>query len=579
MTTTEARIIDTPAEWQALQPAWDKLWARTQAPQSLRWIWLDAYYQAFVSTSRLAVVVVRRGDELVAGWPLYLATPQLAGSLRFGLGELHLIGDVGGVQRSLLSLPGEEERIGELLVECLLMREGWHLLEVPIVSRRMVEALERAAARRGGFVERAELYGRPYVELHGRERIDGLWPAAEASRHAELRVVGAQGAEARQALVELARGTAGGAGEGAAVLVVELEKFLDRLLPVLEPAGDARITLVKDLDDRVLGGSLVIVDHDRHVELLRAVAPDVVDRDLVADALIQAALHATVDAGSHRFELSDDEAPRKSARTRIQRVRLWSGSTVGRLRRSVEWLGQSRADRPADLLSPRRAQWMRLSPGWRALDSISAPGEAGLVRRAMQRVAHVTTLHLYRGELFVTGAATAGGPEISLLTAAAFDSMLLIEQETLLGRLELDASGLRGKWQRGDAAVLATVEGRPAGIGWFAKHPVFVPAIERAVKPAGSEAYIFDLFVSPEERGRGVAPAMLRFIAARLRQQDVYRGWALIERSNGASTRAFERAGWASVADVVYAKMGLTTRLVLRPPDPEAQRLLGVEVQ
>ena len=40
----------------------------------------------------------------------------------------------------------------------------------------------------------------------------------------------------------------------------------------------------------------------------------------------------------------------------------------------------------------------------------------------------------------------------------------------------------------------------------------------------------------------------------------------------------FERAGWASVADVVYAKMGLTTRLVLRPPDPEAQRLLGVEV-
>ncbi len=570
-----ATILENQADWQALQPSWDALWARTQAPLSLRWLWLDAYHQAFSAHEKLQIVVDRREGELHLGWPLYLATPHLRGSLRLGLGELRLIGDVGGVQRSLLVMPGDEERAAESLVECLGKHSGWHLVEAPIMSRRMVEALERAATRHGGLVERAELYGRPYVELPRQSRpdyLDANWPPGRAG----LSVSRVEGAEAQRALVELVRQKG---SEGATVLVTELERFLGRVQPTLEREGTGWIRVVKDLDQRVVGASWVVAEHDRHVELLRAVAPHLGESDAAAaaDALIHESLREMFEAGCRRFELCDDEAPHKSARTRIQRVRLWSGSTVGRLRRSVESLGRSRADRPADLLSPGRAQWLRLSPGWRALDSISAP-EAGLVRKAVQRVVNVTTMHLYRGELFVTDEAPADGPTLALLGAADFERLRPIEQDTLLGRLELDLPAMRGKWQRGDTAVLASVDGRPAGIGWFTRSAVLVPAIERPIRPAAGEAYIFDLFVCPEERGRGVAPAMLRFIAARLRELDVYRAWALIERSNSASTRAFERAGWASVADVLYAKMGLTTRLVLRPPDPEAQRLLGVEV-
>jgi GNAT superfamily N-acetyltransferase len=102
-----------------------------------------------------------------------------------------------------------------------------------------------------------------------------------------------------------------------------------------------------------------------------------------------------------------------------------------------------------------------------------------------------------------------------------------------------------------------------------------VPDIAREVRPTQGECYIHDVFVAPEERGQKIAPAMLDFLSEYLRARDVYRAWALIERANAASTRAFERAAYTAVADVVYAKVGLASRLMVMPPDPEAQRFLG----
>jgi ribosomal protein S18 acetylase RimI-like enzyme len=103
-----------------------------------------------------------------------------------------------------------------------------------------------------------------------------------------------------------------------------------------------------------------------------------------------------------------------------------------------------------------------------------------------------------------------------------------------------------------------------------------VPDIGRAVKPQPGECYIHDVFVAPDARGRAVAPAMLEFVARELRSRDVYRAWALIDRANVSSTRAFEKAAYASVADVIYLRMGRASRLLVRPPDPEARSLLGL---
>ncbi|HMZ48073.1 MAG TPA: hypothetical protein PLP28_03775, partial [Flavobacteriales bacterium] len=83
--------------------------------------------------------------------------------------------------------------------------------------------------------------------------------------------------------------------------------------------------------------------------------------------------------------------------------------------------------------------------------------------------ANYTTLHLYRGELFVTPGTVKPGMQLGLLTRADFSALELIERETLLGRLELDERYCLEKWERGDQAVLARRDGRPAGIGWFAR--------------------------------------------------------------------------------------------------------------
>ena len=66
-----------------------------------------------------------------------------------------------------------------------------------------------------------------------------------------------------------------------------------------------------------------------------------------------------------------------------------------------------------------------------------------------------------------------------------------------------------------------------------------VAAGDEHVRPVAGECYIHDVYVAPDARGRNVAPAMLEFLARELRRRDVYRAWALIERSNSASTRAF----------------------------------------
>jgi ribosomal protein S18 acetylase RimI-like enzyme len=168
------------------------------------------------------------------------------------------------------------------------------------------------------------------------------------------------------------------------------------------------------------------------------------------------------------------------------------------------------------------------------------------------------------------------GLAVTEVSEADFDALAAPERASFLERLELDEGYCREKWRRGDVTVMARLVGRPAGIAWCARSAVLVAEIGREVRPGPSECYIHDVFVAPDARGRNVAPAMLEDLARRLRQRDVYRAWALIEPSNVASTRAFEKAAYAAVADVIYARMAVVDKIVVRPPDPEAKRLLGL---
>jgi ribosomal protein S18 acetylase RimI-like enzyme len=198
------------------------------------------------------------------------------------------------------------------------------------------------------------------------------------------------------------------------------------------------------------------------------------------------------------------------------------------------------------------------------------------IREAAANVAAYERLHLYRGQLWTRGVEAPSGLEVDEFSQADFDALAPQDRAELVERLDLDETYCREKWRRGDLVVLARLQGRPAGIGWCARSAVYVPEIGREVRPGVGECYIHDVFVAPSARGRNVAPAMLEDLAKRLRARDVYRAWALIEPQNVASTRAFEKATYIPVADVIYARLATADKLVLRPPDPEGKKVLGI---
>jgi GNAT superfamily N-acetyltransferase len=241
-------------------------------------------------------------------------------------------------------------------------------------------------------------------------------------------------------------------------------------------------------------------------------------------------------------------------------MRIWSTSTtaaVSRAYRNVQRRARRAVGSPSIAAAQARAAWTR-------------------IRSAAANVATYERLCLYRGQLWTRGLASPPGLELAIFTAEDFDKLDEAARAALLEQLELDEAAARRWWARGDISVLARFGPRPAGIAWSARGPVEVPELGRTLQLSKYEAYIHDVFVSPSARGRGVAPVTLEFLAKDLRERDAYRSWALIAADNQASLRAFQKASYTSVCDVVHARMASVDRIIVRPPDPEAKALLGL---
>ncbi len=554
-------ILHDGQAFAAAGEAWDDLAGTSDGGRFLSHRWLSAWWRAYRGIDELWVMLVRDGERLIAAWPLHLRAPR-SGALR--MSELRLVGELGGAQRSLLCRQGELDGAAETLVGALDDARGWDLLEVPVLSGRSADAIDRACAKRGLKSDRSELPGRAYVDVPPPERWDEFLRARRPTRTLPGAVY-ETAKDPQRGLEELlrllrkewtAREAASPAADPQAVA------FLGEMIPELYASGGARIGLLH-LDGAPIAADLVVADGERHVQLLRGADPEHAQAgaavELGVGSLREASLH-----GAHRFEFSpsDLDIPLRVSTTRVARLRLWNRTAVGRLHRGVVSLAG--AVRSSEAAIPRALGRLRGA----------APD---VVQRAVARVATYATLHLYRGELFTRDVRDPGDLRIRLFSRADFDALSTVEQEEFAARLDLQPGYCRQKWDRGDTVVLAETNGRPSGIVWCARAAVYVPDIGREVRPSSGECYIHDVYVHPDERGRQVAPAMLDFLARELRARDVYRAWALIERTNIASTRAFEKAAYASVADVVYARMGLASRLIVRPPDPEARAFLGLQ--
>ncbi len=569
-------ILHSADAFDALGERWDALATSTDAGLFLSHRWLSAWWRAFHGVDELWVFVVEDDDgTLVAGWPLHLRAPR-SGALR--VAELRVVGDLGGgtavatFDRSIVCRAGAEAKASALLVETLIAARGWDVLDVPTSKRELYEAMEKAAAGAGTKFDRSEQPGRPTIELpQARD-----WDEFAAARQPQRTVGGAVYATAEidvmHGLEELlrllrkewaAREAASPAADPQAVA------FLHAMVPELHERGLLRLGIVGAEGQGAIAADLAVGDDEVGGDREHQPAG-------VSEQLTFGSIEAAVRAGARRFELADDEGPWRASRPRVTRLRLWNTTTAGRLHRGVAALtGAMRAIDVGPLATQKAGRQRSPSGAWRAFDKLKT-ATPDVVQRAVARVATYSTLHLYRGELFTRNVREAGDLTLSLFTKTQFDLLPPAERELYIQRLDLQEAYCRQKWDRGDAVVLALAAGKPAGILWCARSPVYVPDIGRDVRPGVGECYIHDVYVHPDERGRQVAPAMLDFLARDLRRRDVYRAWALIERTNVASTRAFEKAAYASVADVVYARMGLASRLIVRPPDPEARAFLGL---
>jgi ribosomal protein S18 acetylase RimI-like enzyme len=571
-------ILHSAEALETLAERWEQLALTGEGGLFLSHRWLRSWWRAFHGVDQLWLLTVEpdEGGPLEAAWPLHLKAPR-SGALRAS--ELHVLGDLGGAQQSILCRRGAEPEVAEALVGALFAARGWDVLDVPVTYGALADQIERAVVERGGKVDRAEATGRPYLELPPARE----WEEYARTRRPQRGIAGAVYAPAEidlpHALDELlrllrkewaAREAASPATDPHAV------QFLSDVVPALHAVGCLRLGLVGLDGAGAIAADLVVHDGERAVQLLRGADPEHAAAGVV-EQLTFGSLEAAARAGARRFELADDELPWRSGRTHVPRLRVWNATTVGRLHRGVTALTDAvRAIEPG---GDKRPSLAYRRGAWRAFDRLRSRAP-DVVQRAVARVAAYSTLHLYRGELFTRNVRQPAELSLRLFTRSEFDAFSDGEREEFMLRLDLQESYCRQKWERGDMTVLASLNEaeaqRPAGILWCARSRVYVPDIGREVRPGVGEAYIHDVYVHPDERGRQVAPAMLEFLARELRGRDVYRAWALIERTNVASTRAFEKAAYASVADVVYARMGLASRLMVRPPDPEARSFLGL---
>jgi GNAT superfamily N-acetyltransferase len=568
----DVSVVRDLAALQAIEEEWRTLASIGNSGLFRGPDWLIPWWQAYHATlgAELYVVVGRaiEGDatgvaagDIVCLAPLYRRTVKVA---MLDTRELRMIGDAGPRPPALdlLARAGWEDRAGIAIAKKLIDEAAtWDLIDLePLADPSRVRAnLVQRLTPLGFTVESAPSAG-------GATRIAlALAPvdATDASR--VVTTYGDDLAALRKgmsALRRLSRLEWAERDEPSPLADPEASGLLEQIAMELGKRGLVRLARLDDAPGEACAVALIVDDGDRAVVLAMAVDPQAgraSARLLHAEALAARARGCiALDVVQGAAEYMLPSLP--SSKQPVLAVRVWGLSTtasVGRTLSSVTRRARRARETPAVAAAQARAAWTR-------------------IRSAAASVAAYDRYCLYRGQLWTRGLAPVAGLELTSLTEADYDRLEESRRAELIEQLALDEATARMQWQRGDQAVLATLGVRPAGIAWAARGPIEAPELGRVLRMSKYDAYIHSVYVPPAARGRAVAPVMLEHLIKELRATDAYRSWALIAADNHASLRAFQKASFTPVCDVIHAKMATVDRVVCRPPDPEAQELLGL---
>jgi len=562
-------LIQDLAGLRAIEPEVFALVNASASPSLFRgptWLlpWWHAYHK--ILGAELHVYLGHDGDELVGFAPFYRRVAKHGPGLK--LTELRLLGDAGPRPPApdLLVAPGYEERFGAALAaELDACAADWGLLELePLrhpsqcgahMANRLAACGHKVASTQAGGGVRSialSVAGIDVAEL------------ADAEQHVSVHDGDQNDLKRGLSLLRrMSRLEWADSEENSPLADEQASQLLEEITAALGGKGKVRLSRLDEPAVGPVAVALVIDDNDRAVVLAMAVESE--RGELAATKLLAVEAKAASERGCKSLEVvtgaGEYQLPSlPMTRHRALSLRVYTRSTAAALARTF---GAVR----------RRVDTAKEIPGAAAAGARAAWTK---IRTAATSVARYNRFHLYRGELWTRGIKPAKGLSLSVLSDKDFDAASETERLDILEGLELEEDYCRDKWARGDVTILARLFDRPAGIAWCARGLVPVPEFDRSLQLDVHEAYIHDVFVAPRARGRAVAPCMLDFLAKELRQRDFYRSWAIIGFENGASIRAFEKAAYAAVADIIHARMAAVDRLIVRPPDPEAKKLLGL---
>ncbi|MGE0870489.1 MAG: GNAT family N-acetyltransferase [Kofleriaceae bacterium] len=554
------------SEWRALAQAGAS--ALFRGPE---WLlpWWHAYHNTLAAELHVLVGRATEGEKDVAPGTIVCLAPLYRRTVKVALldtHELRMLGDAGPRPPSLdlLARQGWEDRSGAAIARKLIDEaQTWDVLDLePLADPSRIRAhLVQRLAPAGFTIESSPSAG-------GASRIAlALAPTDTTDGTGLVTTYGEDLAALRKglsALRRLSRLEWAERDEPSPLADPEANALLEEVALELGKQGKVRLARLDDAQGEAAAAALVVDDGDRAVVLAMAVDPQVAARAparlLHAEAIAARArgcVALDVVAGAVEYSLPALPSSKQPALA----VRVWGQSTtasVGKTVHHVTRRARRARETPAVAAAQARAAWTK-------------------IRSAAASVAQYDRYCLYRGQLWTRGIEVPNGLTLQDFGEADYDKLDEAHRADLVEHLALDEPTARKHWQRGDRAVLAMFGIRPAGIAWSARGPIEAPELGRTLKLSKYDAYIHSVFVAPAARGRGVGPVMLEHLTKLLRETDTYRSWALIAADNQASLRAFQKASFTPVCDVIHAKMANVDRVVCRPPDPEAQELLGLE--